>query len=398
MDKARNEGAAKKGRNGSSASSVEAVSIRKARQDYRVSCEVVLLTYQGVAEEAWEPFVKYVNLSLQKWRVVRWGATLEKADTSSLHFHLVLQFKEKVDRITRYFSFDGIVPNASTNDYLGEAYAKSKKLQESVNRCFFYVWADKEGTLRDHEGQPCFAGNHEPVWTKARKGKGRYQVLGKWCENLWKQRKLSHSTYEEYLFLARGGVVSRKRNLDTVRAWEERRTERVERSEAAKRVHASFAKFDTEPVVEAWLRTFELELDRYAFLVVLGPSRAAKTEYAKSLFKNPLVLKVGDLEQFPDGMRAFQRGVHDGIVLDDIRDFKFCVRHQDKLQGKVDTEEEFGTTPGGGYAYHKWLWRIPFVITANLTTRSRDLLDSNDFLGNSENRVVVHRSAQPTAS
>ena len=36
-------------------------------------------------------------------------------------------------------------------------------------------------------------------------------------------------------------------------------------------------------------------------------------------------------------MRQFQRGVHDGLVLDDVRDLDFLVSHQEKLQGKHDS-------------------------------------------------------------
>ena len=94
-------------------------------------------------------------------------------------------------------------------------------------------------------------------------------------------------------------------------------------------------------------------------------------------------------------MRQFSRKQHDGIVLDDMRDFYFCVRHQEKLQGKVDTVTEFAATPSGQYAFSKWLWRVPVVVTENFTTRNRDLLETSDFLGNASNRVVVERAAPP---
>ena len=87
---------------------------------------------------------------------------------------------------------------------------------------------------------------------------------------------------------------------------------------------------------------------------------------------------------------------HDGIVLDDMRDFYFCERHQEKLQGKVDTEVEFASTPSGQCAFSKWLWRVPVVLTANLTTTNRDLLETSDFLANTDNRVLVTRTAPPT--
>ena len=131
-------------------------------------------------------------------------------------------------------------------------------------------------------------------------------------------------------------------------------------------------------------------------MVVLARSRAGKTEWAKSLFKQPLVLQVGTLEHFPDGMRKFRRKFHDGIVLDDLRDFSFCERHQEKLQGKVDTEVEFASTPSGQYTFSKWLWRVPVVITANYTTKNRELLETSDFLANKNNRVLIEHTSPPT--
>jgi hypothetical protein len=320
---------------------------------------------------------------------------LEACETEGLHTHLVLQFAQEVDRTAGSFAFEALTPNVQKGDYLGEGLNK-KRHQLSANRGFFYVFADKKGTQRDADGRPCFEGNHVPVWVKARKGQSRYAVLGKWSENLWKERKLDHDTYEEYLYLSRDGVQSTKRNLDEVRGWEEEREEDEEREAATKRVRAAlFKPFEEVPPAKAWLSIFSKELDRYPFLVVLAPSRAGKTEWAKSLFKRPLVVPVGDLEHFPDSLRRFNRKKHDGIVLDDMRDFYFCVRHQEKLQGKVDTKTEFASTPSGNYAFSKWLWRVPVVVTANFTTKNRDLLEHNDFLANPDNRVVVERTAPP---
>ena len=395
-DKARKAG--KPGRPQQSADGgTDVLVLRRKRKEYRVQTSVVLLTYQGFADlQQWHRFVEVVRVSLKKWTVQRWGATLEACETEGLHTHLFLQFRQQVDRTARSFAFEGLVPNVRVGDYLGEGF-NGKRQQQSVNRGFFYVFADKVGTQREADGTPCFEGNHVPVWVKAKKGQSRYPVLGKWCENLWKARKLDHDTYEEYLYLTRDGVLSRKRNLDEVKGWEERREERTERETVTKRVRAAlFKPFEKVPAAEAWLSLFHEELDRYPFLVVLARSRAGKTEWAKSLFKQPLVLQVGTLEHFPDGMRKFRRKFHDGIVLDDLRDFSFCERHQEKLQGKVDTEVEFASTPSGQYTFSKWLWRVPVVITANYTTKNRELLETSDFLANENNRVLVERTAPPT--
>ena len=53
-----------------------------------------------------------------------------------------------VDKTARCFAFKGRAPNASVNDLLNEGLCR-KKNQQSVDRSFFYVSADKEGTERN---------------------------------------------------------------------------------------------------------------------------------------------------------------------------------------------------------------------------------------------------------
>ena len=150
-----------------------------------------------------------------------------------------------------------------------------------------------------------------------------------------------------------------------------------------------FQPFPPVVVAQAWLRHFDSDALRYPVLVVAGGPRTGKTEWAKSLFENPLELKVGALEYFPEGMRAFDRGTHDAVILDDVRDLKFLVAHQEKLQGKYDHEVEFASTPGGQCSFKRDLFAIPMVVTVNYTTKNLDLLDTDDWLGNAGNRVVV---------
>lgn len=141
------------------------------------------------------------------------------------------------------------------------------------------------------------------------------------------------------------------------------------------------------------MQLFSADALRYPILLLLGESYSGKTEFAKSLFSNPLELKVGGLSQFPDGLRDFKRGVHDAIVLDDLRDLRFLTENQDKIQGKYDGLIEFATTAGGACKYELYLFKVPIVATANFSTKNLDLLDSHDWLRRSSNcRVVVWKS------
>ena len=125
-----------------------------------------------------------------------------------------------------------------------------------------------------------------------------------------------------------------------------------------------------------------------------GPSQG-KTELVKSLFRTFLELKIGDLEHFPAAMRKFSRRKHEGIVLDDVRDLAFLARHQHVLQGKYDAMVEFASTPGNTCAFEKYLYKVPFAVTINKSTKNLDYLEEHDFLGKAANRVLFHLTESP---
>ena len=363
----------------------------KARKEYRVNSSAAMLTYMGFPAGllSWGRFLAFVAERLKLWKVRHWCATLEKTKEGEPHVHLMLQFFKATDRTTAAFAFEGLRPNASATDHCGEGLCR-KKMQPSIDRGFFYVWADKEGTCRDAGGQPCVAGNYAPCWTTER---FTYEVKGAWPEKLWKQRKLSSTSYRTYLYLSRDGVPGRLRNLDEVREEETRLELQQEIQENTKRVRSNadvYKPFPENPVATAWLQLFLVDRLRYPILMVLGASFTGKTEWSKSLFKAPLELKIANLTHFPDKLRTFDRELHDGIVLDDIRDLGFLSDVQDKLQGKYDSLLEFGTTPGGQCKYFKYLFKVPIVATANYSTKNLAYLETHDWLGKPDNRTVVH--------
>ena len=301
----------------------------------------------------------------------------------------MIQFRSKVNNTVATFCFEGVSPNASTLDLCGQGHCK-KQPQVSINRGFFYCWANKIGTVVGNDGAPCVAGNYFPCWTPER---FTYQVLGAWPETLWKQRKVSSQVYTEYLYLTRDGVPGRKRNLEEVLRREEEAALQVEVATAVLRVQKNpllHSRFRVPESVTVWKQLFTADAKRYPILIIIGPSFSGKTEFAHSLFTNPLELKVGGLAHMPDKLRQFQRHVHDAIIFDDLRDLVWVTDHQDKLQGKYNTVLEFASTPGGQCTYYKYLFRTPLVVTCNFSTRNLGLLDTDDWLAKPQNRVVLH--------
>ena len=365
---------------------------------FRIHNFAVLLTYSlgDTSTAVWPRFLALVQSRRKQWSVRHWSATLEESDSGRRHIHLMLQFNRRVDVASTAFSFEGRKPNArpSWSDYLGEAFAR-KSPQRSFDRGFFYVWADKVGTVRMPCGSICVAGDYAPVWAQARK---KYKVLRKWPQSLWEARKLSHDVYDELLFETRQGVIGAKRNLEAVREHELERKEMQEMVAVAARIRSSpslLRPFLKVPLAEQWLQSFNEDRLRFPMLLVLGPSHVGKTEFAKSLFVNALELKIGQLPHFPDKMRLFQRRVFDGIILDDIRDLELLAQHQHVLQGKYDERAEFASTPGGQCAFKRWLYRVPFVATSNYSTANLEYLRTHDFLNKPETCVVLELRQAP---
>ena len=389
-------------RSGGASAGVDAVGTVRAQRDAERKCFRfdglgVLLTYQKFADTgAWEPFLNMVRSSLSKWKVRYWGATMETNADGGYHFHLMLQFFRAQNRHVRQFVFQEVCPNGESNDLLGEGWCK-KKLQESLNRGFFYVFANKEGTVRNASGELLVAGNYEPAWTDAR---CKYTVKGQWLDSLFKAHKLSFETYDDYVHLARDGVPYRKRNLDACLERAKEKKQRQEMQERIQRIQSNpevYQPFKAVPEAQAWLELFKKDALRYPLLVVHAPSYCGKTEWALSLFKRPLELRVGASPHFPEKMRDFDKAKYDGIVIDDVRDLTFVSENQEKLQGKYNSLVEFASTAGGTCAYLRDLFQVPVVVTVNNDTRNLHFLGegNHDFLSKKANVHYLHFTGKP---
>ena len=127
----------------------------RLRKEFCFRSAAVLLTYQNFSEPGmWKRFLKFVRSQRFQWKVQCWRATLETNSDDTFHLHLALQFYSAADRTAQGFTFESVTPNARANDLLGEGWC-GKKWQESVDRAFFYVWANKVGTVVDQNDALC---------------------------------------------------------------------------------------------------------------------------------------------------------------------------------------------------------------------------------------------------
>ena len=117
----------------------------KQRSAFRVQGLAVMLTYQGFPGiAAWESFVSWWSANHKALGVKYWCATLETntRGNQGSHAHVMVLFCKEVDVTTHAFRFQEKKPRADANDLLGEGWG-GRRYQKSVDRGFFYVWADK---------------------------------------------------------------------------------------------------------------------------------------------------------------------------------------------------------------------------------------------------------------
>ena len=393
------------------AATVCALSAPVETKEYRVNSRAVLLTYQGFAAElttfltVWSTFLEFVQGSLRDWSVVQWTATAETNENEKHHLHLMLLFTKCLDRSSAAFAFLGVLPNVRANDLLGEGFG-GRRYQASVDRGHFYVWANKRGTVLDASGRLCRAGNCEPAWARevgsdlrtSVRVVNRYTVSGDWPRKVWQEYKLTDTVFEEYLFLRKDKLAANKRNFEVFRQWKQKRDLEQRVAERTKRIRANpdlYKPFNKVAEAEEWLSLFKVDALRYPVLVVHAPSYAGKSEWAVSLFQNPLYVEIGASGMWPAGMKKLDREVHDGVVLDDLRDLDFLARNQEKLQGKYNRPVELFNTPGGELTVTLDLYRLPMVFTVNDSTANLAYLLTHDFCKRRENVRLLCFSGRP---
>ena len=103
---------------------------------------------------------------------------------------------------------------------------------------------------------------------------------------------------------------------------------------------------------------------RYSMLVLVGPSKMGKSEWAKDMrgVDKTLVVDCQNAEH-PD-LADFDPQRHAAIVFDEISGPDFVLHNKKLLQGHVDGAR-LGQSPTQRFAYEVMLWRVPIILTCN---------------------------------
>ena len=277
-------------------------------------------------------------------------ASLNSQQEGRVHLHWKINLERAIDTLgTAIFAFHGVRPDVRATTIAGMLKgARGASYVEASNRAHFYAWAPKRGTIyRGTNWQPF----HD------------YRVMGRWLDDLWTDGKLDHDVYGELALKVRLGYEGRKRNLEAVKAAERESQVDVEIQTAAHELARLKAPPREFPEVRTWEDSFLQLRFRWKLLVLVADSASGKSTFAEGLFRNPYVLTVEDAEDLD--LRGFDRGVHDGIVLDNVNTWQQLLGWRAVLQAR-NAKSRGGQSKTNVYSYVQYLFGVAVVATVDL--------------------------------
>ena len=99
-------------------------------------------------------------------------------------------------------------------------------------------------------------------------------------------------------------------------------------------------------------------------MVLQGASRTGKSTLARSLGGTPFIQTVQSALS-PD-LRGYDPHVHNYILFDNVNDMSFVLDYRALFQANNDVRA-LGDSKTGMYSYDIWIWRVPIVITVDLS-------------------------------
>lgn len=177
-------------------------------------------------------------------------------ESGKFHCHVFYECTERLDCLLTYFETS---KSGKPNDF-------KPNNGSNIQRGHFYVQCEWK------KGQVC---NEYDEYVLP---------LEKWVMDLWKQKKIQKITEALTAYKLLKPQLVQQINCQENKE-EKIITDKMLR-EREERIQGDMRGFAPNQVVDEWRETFKKETMRYKFLVLHGPSRMRKTEFAKSLFPN----------------------------------------------------------------------------------------------------------------
>ena len=295
--------------------------------------------------------------------------TFEEEHVARLHLHVFLRAPQRMSLPPlRLLDFEGAVPVVA--DVVG---GLPTSRQSGSWAGYLYCIVEKFGQVFSY-------GTKRPFKD--------FLVQGQWVLNLLQARKISLPYARELVLQSCHNVQRHVKELDMLAREHEK-----ERVAAARRVaECGLAmqrkRWRSVRAVVDWHEQYKSEAFRYKFLVLDGPSKLGKTQFAKSFVESSdQLLELNCAAGQEPDLRGFRYGQHEVVLFDEIR--ARIVAQQRKLFQACAAEVQLGCSATNCHSYTVFLFRVKLVLCSNSWAGSMEELCEEDQAWLRENMVYV---------
>lgn len=312
--------------------------------EFRIQASAYLLTYNrkpnpedGTGPFTTEDFEKLL-LFLSEKEPTALTIGLEKGKNDNYHLHAFVS--KKTDCTSKFFEFEGVCPNIQINK------ARGKGKLASVMRGHYYAGiADKIGVVKNYSTLV---------------NENKFDLMSsKWTTDLVRQGKMLPKNGVDDLFKWRNNDPYPIRKMESLYNHYVLEQSKARSEEIMERARKKMKPFRVINKVVEWQKQYidPSEL-RYDFLVLVGPTKSGKSEFARSLFKNPFEMKTNIVWQ---GYNSIE---HDGIILHDVQNvFRYILNNRELFQ--ANGVHATGASATNCYIYNVDVLAVPIVIVTN---------------------------------
>ena len=218
-----------------------------------------------------------------------------------------------------------------------------------------------------------------------------FLVQGQWVLNLLQAKKISVQYARELVLQSCHNVQRSLKELGILERELEKQRIAVAISDAERGLALQRNVWRSVAAVEVWQEQYAREAFRYQFLVLDGPSKLGKTQFAKSFVdaREQLLELNCAAGQEPD-LRGFRYGQHSLVVFDEIR--AGIVAQQRKLFQACGAEIQLGCSATNCHSDTVFLFRVKLVLCSNSWAASMLELCADDQAWLRESMVYVQVS------
>ena len=361
---------------------------RIIEKGFRIQTHAFMVTYNSATFTVgtWETYEPWFQRLAKNLGAHAWAACLEESQHTTgpkqrYHLHGYLLWKGGdgfIRKNTDELVFGSVRPRVDVCIRTNPA-----RLHTAALEGLYYVNIMKSGTVSS-------ATNCKP-WRD-------YTPKAEWIDTWWTGKKLTSAQYIEYAMEFRCGFSKRRRD------WEE-----VVRSE---RDHALDAHLREErtalgkacpehpmrpsPIADTFVDWFRKPQRRRPVLAIIGGTNLGKSVFAAKvldqvaeLLSVPSFLEVTVEDDLRLDLSEFDVAQHAGVLLDGVGDALMIKQHREALQGRAK-KCRGGKSATMIYSYAYTLCRRAVVVTLDLSANNLHLFDTDHWLSNPKNVMVLH--------